>query len=68
MINFSEILWKSGGTKKEGRGTGVIPDSSEIQVVFGLHHAPVEKVQLGPGVGLPCSPILTAMARTASAT
>ena len=48
MINFSEILWKSGGTRERAR-TAAVGASSEIQVVSGLHHVPVEKAQLNAG-------------------
>ena len=47
MINFSELLWKSGGTRERAR-TAAIAVPGEIQVVCGLDHSPVEKVQLLP--------------------
>ncbi len=49
MINFSELLWKSGRTSEQGTGTAAVVGSTEIRIVSGLNHAPVEKVKLHPG-------------------
>ena len=45
MINFSEILWKPGGTRKGAR-TAAVDAPSEIQIVSGLNHTPVENMKL----------------------
>src|SRR5580658_9807426 len=49
MINFSEILWKSGGTRERESRASAVAMSNEIQVVSsGLQNAPVERVRLDP--------------------
>jgi capsular exopolysaccharide synthesis family protein len=48
MINFSELLWKSRPTREQGTRAATVAVSSEIRVVSGLQHAPIEKVQLHP--------------------
>jgi capsular exopolysaccharide synthesis family protein len=48
MINFSELLWKSSGTREQTRTSAVIA-STEIQAISGLNHTPIEKVQLNAG-------------------
>jgi succinoglycan biosynthesis transport protein ExoP len=48
MINFSEMLWKSGRTREHGPRSSAVAMSSGIQVVSGLQNSPVERLQLDP--------------------
>jgi capsular exopolysaccharide synthesis family protein len=48
MINFSELLWKSGRTRDRGRRPAPEVDTEEIEVSSALQHARVENVTLEP--------------------
>lgn len=48
MINFSELLWKSGRTRDPGHRTAPFVDSEEIEISSTLQQAPVERVSLEP--------------------
>lgn len=49
MINFSELLWKSGQTIDRGPRIASFTEPEEIRVLPQLEHAPVERVQIKPG-------------------
>lgn len=46
MINFSELLWKSGRTRDQGHKTAAFADPDEIELSSALQQAPVEKAAL----------------------
>ncbi len=48
MINFSELLWRSGRQRDQGLRNAPVPESEEIEVVSALRYTPVEKVELDP--------------------
>jgi capsular exopolysaccharide synthesis family protein len=49
VINFSEILWKSGRKKNAGFRSDLVATSEDIQTASSLDHTPVENVQIKPG-------------------
>jgi capsular exopolysaccharide synthesis family protein len=49
MINFSELLWKSGRTREHKFGAPSVLVPGEIEGVSALRHIPVEQVELRPG-------------------
>jgi capsular exopolysaccharide synthesis family protein len=49
MINFSELLWKSGRPRKSGAGSAALAVSGEVQTASRLDQVPTEKVQLSAG-------------------
>ncbi len=48
MINFSELLWKSGRPRVHGRKSASFNPSEEVQVVSALKYIPAEKAEIDP--------------------
>ena len=49
MINFSELLWKSGQRNDPGRRVSSVAEPEESRVVPALEHAPVARAQFDEG-------------------
>ena len=47
MINFSELVWRSGRTKDSGFRADVVDNIEPLQPICGLDRVPVEGVELG---------------------
>lgn len=48
MINFSELLWKTGRPRVHGRKSTSFSPAEEVEVVSSLQYIPVEKAELDP--------------------